>query len=78
MPHLKCETCKARFHIDERCLGDVRDERCPGCNSPLEPTTRLADLVGFQRARLDGPLPGDDSDFLAAVAMALTPPGSER
>jgi hypothetical protein len=77
MSYLKCETCRTRFHIDERRLGDVRDDRCPGCNSPLEPARQLAELVGFQRARLDG-LPRDDSDFLAMVAMALTPPRPER
>jgi hypothetical protein len=79
MPHLKCETCRARFHIDERRLSDVRDDRCPGCNSPLEPPSQLAELVGFQRARLDALLPDQNSDFLAAVAIALTPPaGTER
>jgi hypothetical protein len=77
MPHLKCETCRTRFHTDERRLSDVRDERCPGCSSPLEPPSQLEELVGFQRSRLDGLLPLDDSDFLTAVAMALTPPGTE-
>ena len=77
MPHLKCETCRTRFHTDDRRLGDVREDRCPGCNLPLEPPGRLAELLGFQRARFDGLLP-DDSDFLAAVAMALTRPGTER
>ena len=78
MPHLKCEACTIRFHTDDRGLSDVREARCPGCNSPLEPTSQLAELVGFQRSRLDGPLPDANSDFLAAVAMALTPPGTER
>ena len=78
MPHLKCEPCRTRFHTDDRRLSDVREDRCPGCNSPLEPPTQLTDLVGFQRSRFDGLLPGDNSDFLAAVAMALTPPHSER
>jgi hypothetical protein len=78
MPHLKCEPCRTRFHTDDRRLSDVREDRCPGCNSPLEPPSRLADLVGFQRSRLDGLLPDDDSEFLAAVAMALTRPGTER
>ena len=77
MPHLKCETCRIRFDTDDRRLGDVREARCPGCDSPLEPPSHLAELVGFQRARFDG-LPRDDSDFLAAVAMALAPPGPER
>ena len=77
MPHLKCETCKTRFQTDDRRPGDIREDVCPGCNSPLEPPSHLAELVGFQRARLDG-LPRDDSDFLTAVAMALTPPGPER
>jgi hypothetical protein len=78
MPHLKCETCRTRFRTDDRRVIDAREDRCPGCNAPLEPPSQLAELVGFQRSRLDG-LPQDaDSDFLAAVAMALTPPGSER
>ena len=78
MPHLKCEICRTRFHTDDRRLSDVREDRCPGCNSPLEPPGRLADLVGFQRSRLDGLLPDDNNDFLAAVAMALTRPDTER
>jgi hypothetical protein len=78
MPHLKCEACRTRFHTDDRRPGDVRGDRCPGCNSPLEPAGRLAELVGFQRLRFDGELPDVDSDFLAAVAMALTPPGTDR
>jgi hypothetical protein len=78
MPHLKCEPCRTRFHTDDRRLGDIREDRCPGCNSPLEPPSQLTDLVGFQRSRLDGLLPDDNSEFLAAVAMALTPPGTER
>jgi hypothetical protein len=78
MPHLKCETCRTRFRIDDRLVSDVGDARCPGCNSLLEPPSQLAELVGFQRSRLDGLLPDADSDFLAAVAMALTPPGTER
>jgi hypothetical protein len=78
MPHLKCETCRTRFHTDDRQFSDVREDRCPGCNSPLEPPSQLAELVGFQRSRFDGLLPEDNSDFLAAVAMALTPPGTER
>jgi hypothetical protein len=78
MPHLKCDACRTRFQTDDRRLGDVREDRCPGCNAPLEPPGRLAELVGFQRSRLDGPLPHADSDFLAAIAMALNPPGTER
>jgi hypothetical protein len=78
MSHLKCGTCRIRFHTDDRCLDDVREQRCPGCDSPLESPSQLAELVGFRRGRLDGVLPGDDSDFLAAVAMALTPPDAER
>jgi hypothetical protein len=77
MPHLKCEACRTRFHTHDRRLSDVREALCPACNSPLEPSSDLAKLVGFQRARLDG-LPQDDSDFLAAIAMALTPPRPER
>ena len=73
MPHLKCETCRTRFHIDERRVSEVHD-RCPGCNSPLEPASRPEELVGLQLVRLDGTLPADNSDFLTAVAMALTPP----
>ena len=78
MAHLKCETCRTRFRIDDRRLGDVREVLCPGCNSPLESPGQLAELVGFQRSRVDGQVPDADSDFLAAVAMALTPPGIER
>jgi hypothetical protein len=78
MPHLKCATCRTRFQTDDRRLSDVREHRCPGCNSPLEPPSQLAELVGFQRSRFDGLLPDDNNDFLAAVAMALTPPGTER
>lgn len=78
MPHLKCETCRTRFHTDDRRPGDVREDRCPRCNSPLEPPGRLAELVGFQRSRLDGLAPADNSDFLAAVAIALTSLGTER
>jgi hypothetical protein len=78
MPHLKCETCRTRFHVDDRRLSDVRDDRCPGCNSRLESPGQLAELVGFQRSQLDGLLPDANSAFLAAVAMALTPPGTER
>jgi len=78
MSHLKCETCRIRFDIDDRRLGDVRDDRCPGCKSPLEPPSRLAELVGFQRAQLDVLVPGEESEFLTAVAMALAPPGTER
>jgi hypothetical protein len=77
MPHLKCDTCRTRFHTDARRLGDVREDRCPGCNAPLEPPGELAELVGFQHARLDALLP-DDSDFLTAVAMALARPDTER
>jgi hypothetical protein len=75
MPHLKCETCRTRFHTDDRPLSD---DRCPGCGSPLETPSQLAELVGFRRSRLDGPAPVDDSAFLTAVARALTPPGTER
>ena len=78
MPHLKCEPCRTRFHTDDRRLSDVREDRCPGCNSPLESPSGLAELVGFQRSRFDGLLPDADPDFLAAFAMALTPPGTER
>ena len=78
MPHLKCESCRIRFHTDGRRLGDIREDRCPRCNAPLEPPGRLAELVGFQRSRLDGSRPDADDDFLVAVAMALTPPGTER
>jgi hypothetical protein len=78
MPHLKCETCRTRFHTHERRLTDVRDDRCPGCGSPLETPSQLAELVGFQRSRLDGLVPTDDSAFLTAVARALTPPRTER
>jgi hypothetical protein len=78
MPHLKCETCRTRFHTDDRRLSDVREDRCPGCTSPLKAPSRLAELVGFQRSRFDGLLPDDTSDFLAAVAMALPPPGPDR
>ncbi len=77
MAHLKCETCRTRFHTDEHRLGDVEEDRCPGCNSLLEPPSQLAELVGFRRSRLDVLRPADDSDFLAAVAMALIPPGTE-
>jgi hypothetical protein len=78
MPHLKCETCRTRFNTDDRRLSDVREDRCPGCNSLLEPPSQLAELVGFQHARFNDLLPGDNSEFLAAIAMALTPPGTER
>jgi hypothetical protein len=78
MLHLKCEACRTRFHTDDRRLSDVREDRCPGCNSPLEPPSQLAELVGFRRSRLDGPLQDANSNFLAAVAMALTPPSTER
>ena len=77
MPHLKCDTCRTRFHTDDLRLSDVREDRCPTCSARLEPPRRLAELVGFQRARFYG-LPRDDSDFLTAVEMALTPPGPER
>jgi hypothetical protein len=77
MPHLKCETCRIRFHYDDR-LGDVREVRCPGCSAPLEPAGDLTELVGFRRAGLDELLPGDNTDFLTAVAMALTPPDRDR
>jgi hypothetical protein len=77
MVHLKCDTCRTRFDIDDRRLSDVRDDHCPGCQSPLEPVSQLAELVGFQRAGFDSP-PRDDSDFLTAVAMALRPPPPER
>jgi hypothetical protein len=78
MPHLKCEPCRTRFHTDDRRLGDIREDRCPGCGSPLEPAGQVAELLGFQRSRLDGLLPDDDGDFLAAVAMALAPPRPEH
>lgn len=78
MRHLKCETCRTRFHTDDRRLSDVREDRCPRCNSPLESPSRLRELVGFQRSRFDGLLSDADTEFLAAVAMALTPPGTER
>ena len=77
MPHLKCESCRTRFRIDDRLVSDVADARCPACSAPLKPPGRLAELVGFQRSRLDGSRPDADSDFLIAVAMALTPPGTE-
>jgi len=76
MPHLKCETCRTRFHTDARRLSDVREVRCPACDSPLEAPSQLTELVGFQRSRLDSA--DDNSDFLTAVAIALNPPGSER
>jgi NAD-dependent SIR2 family protein deacetylase len=78
MPHLKCGNCRTRFHTDDRRHSDVREDRCPKCNSPLEPPSQLADLVGFQRSRFDALQPDDNRDFLAAVAVALTPPGTER
>jgi hypothetical protein len=80
MPHLKCETCRTRFHADDRLVTDVGDARCPRCNSLLESPSQLAELVGFQRSRFEDLLPGDDSDFLAAVAMAmaLARPDTER
>jgi hypothetical protein len=78
MPHLKCETCRTRFRSDDRLVSDIGDARCPGCNSLLEPPSQLAELVGFQRSRFEDLLPGDNSDFLAAVAMALARPGTER
>jgi hypothetical protein len=78
MPHLKCGTCRTRFRTDDRLVNDVSDARCPGCNSLLEPPSQLAELVGFQRSRFEDLLPGDNSDFLAAVAMALARPGTER
>jgi hypothetical protein len=78
MPHLKCETCRTRFRTDDCLVIDVGDARCPGCNSLLEPPSQLAGLVGFQRARFEDLLPGDDSDFLTAVAMAMARPGTER
>ena len=78
MPHLKCEACRTRFHTDDRRLSDVRVAPCPRCSAPLEPPGRLAELVGFQRSGLHGVPRDADSDFLAAVAMALTPPGTER
>jgi DNA-directed RNA polymerase subunit RPC12/RpoP len=78
MRHLKCVTCRTRFHTDDRRLSDVREDRCPRCNSPLESPSRLTELVGFQRSRFDGLLSDADTEFLAAVAMALTPPGTER
>jgi len=78
MSHLKCETCRTRFQTEDRRPGDGLDDRCPVCNSPLEPPRRLSELVGFRRARFDVALPDDNSDFLTAFAMALTPPGPER
>jgi hypothetical protein len=78
MPHLKCETCRTRFRTDDRLVSDVGDARCPGCDAPLEPPSQLIELVGFQRSRFEDLLPDDDSDFLAAVAMALARPGTER
>jgi hypothetical protein len=78
MPHLKCEACRTRFVTDDRRLSGDGEDRCPCCNSPLEPPSRLTELVGFQRSRFDGPLPDANSDFLAAVTMALTPPRTER
>jgi hypothetical protein len=78
MPHLKCETCRTRFRTDDRLVSDVGEARCPGCNSLLEPPSQLIELVGFQRSRFEDLLPGDESDFLAAVAMALARPGTER
>jgi predicted nucleic acid-binding Zn ribbon protein len=78
MPHLKCVPCKIRFQYDDRLASDVRKNHCPVCDSPLEPAAGLAELVGFQRSRLDGVMPVDNRDFLAAVAMALNPPTVER
>jgi hypothetical protein len=80
MPHLKCETCRTRFRTDDRLVSDVGDARCPGCNSLLESPSQLAELVGFQRSRFEDLLPGDNSDFLEAVAIALARPrpGTER
>jgi hypothetical protein len=75
MPHLKCETCRTRFRTDDRLVGDAR---CPGCNSLLEPPSQLAELLGFQRSRFDDLPPDHNSDFLAAVAMALARPDPER
>jgi hypothetical protein len=77
MPHLQCETCRTRFHSD-RLVSDVGDALCPWCSSSLEPPSELAELVGFQRSRCEDLLPAEYSDFPAAVAMALTPPGTER
>lgn len=67
MPHLKCESCRTRFHAD-----GLADHPCPTCGAPLEPAGELAGLVGYQQRRLDGPQPGDDRDFLEAVAIALS------
>jgi hypothetical protein len=65
--HLKCDPCMTRFQGDR-----VADYPCPTCGAPLEPAGELAELVGYRRGRLDGPQPGEDRDFLEAVAIALS------
>lgn len=76
--HLKREDRGTRVHTEDRRLSDVREDRRPGCDAPLGHPASSRKLVGLQRSRFDGLVQDDNYDFLAAVAMALTPPGIER
>ena len=43
MPHFKCVTCRTRLSA-VGASGDV----CDGCGAPLEPVTKLAEVVGYR------------------------------
>ena len=47
MPHLKCVACRMRLE-SARATDDLVGELCPGCGSPLEPVSELAEIVGFR------------------------------
>ena len=55
MQDFKCVACKIRTRRAVESA-DLAGDACPGCGSPLEPVSRLADLVGFRSVTTDGPV----------------------
>jgi hypothetical protein len=72
MPHLKCVSCKLRYHAP----GHLIDELCPRCGCPFEPVGELSELVGLRAITSSGGptargAPGGQDAFVARVGDAL-------
>src|SRR4029079_19352103 len=46
MPHLKCVSCRTRYHTPGGRADPIED-LCPGCGSAFEPVADLSALVGL-------------------------------